>query len=69
MSNGIQNGSCIKFGYRGEVRTIEVEVVRNVGGVKKNDPIREMVTGFDVAKKGYRNFYRDEMENIVWVTQ
>lgn len=74
MANGIQNGSCIRFDYRGENRTIEVEAVRQVGGVwngkrKQIDPIREMVTGFDVAKKGYRNFYRDEMENLTWVTQ
>jgi hypothetical protein len=69
MSNGIQKGSCIRFDYRGEARTIEVEAVRNVGGVKKNDPVREMVTGFDLAKKGFRNFYREEMENLTWVTQ
>lgn len=67
MNNAIQAGSCIRFDYRGESRQIEVDTVRQVGGIKAQ-PIRTMVTGYDLNKKAFRNFYRDEMQNLVWVT-
>lgn len=68
MSQAIQAGSCIRFTYEGETRTIEVDNVRQVGGIKRL-PIRTLVTGYDLARKAYRSFHHDKMENIVWVTQ
>lgn len=74
MTNSIQNGSCIKFGYEGAERTIDVESVRQVGGVwdskkKRYSPIETLVTGWDHARKAYRSFHHSKMENIVWITQ
>lgn len=74
MSQAIQNGSCIRFAYEGAERTIDVDNVREVGGVWNTkrrcySKVETLVTGWDHDRKAYRSFHHSKMENIVWVTQ
>lgn len=73
MSQAIQNGSCIRFTYEGAERTIDVDNVREVGGVwndkkRRYSKVETLVTGWDHDRKAYRSFHHSKMENIVWIT-
>lgn len=62
MNANIQLGSMIQFTCRkGLVRKGEVESVENKGG-------RDLITIY-VHGVGYRNFYRDEIKNLKFVTE